>query len=144
MPGRDRQRKRLMDVLTHISEDSAMDTVDAMADYLLDNGVSVELPPEPEIPIGKSGTVKLPNGAEYPALRTDRGFVYVNEDGLYDFTTNPDFVADPEPLTAEAVEELLQWPIELITDHAGIRADLRRRLAPYMARTVKVVPDARS
>jgi hypothetical protein len=78
-----------------------------MADFLLANGVSVDLPPEPEIKPGTTGTAMLPHHGRARVMRVDgskwvtpyAGYQGVNE---YDDDEATDFTPDPEPLTHRA------------------------------------------
>jgi hypothetical protein len=132
MTDRDRQRQRLAEL--HAEWEAAGDSEPRqLSTFLLDNGVSVVLPPEP--PIGARGTVTLINRAQYPALRAEGGYVYVDEGGNHGYVSavHSTFVPDPEPLTVETVQDI-QQAIESTSFSSAEQARyVGQRLLPYVA-----------
>lgn len=143
MSERDRQRNRLATLLAGDVDGN----VTELANYLLDNGVSVELPVEPEVKQGDTGTatVRGVEGVRVMAFDGTNGLSwwsaeYIESSRLhYDEVT--DFVPDPEPLTAEAVEASAE-AVTIATHGARTVLDardfalraLRESLAPYVAK----------
>jgi len=84
-------------------------SLDGQADYLLDNGVSVEVPPEPGIKPGTTGTATINGVRGARVLRVGvLGVIdwWLAEDGCkYDDLEVTDFVPDVM-LTQEMLEEL--------------------------------------
>lgn len=134
---RERQRERLTELLRR----SGHQTNVTLADFLLDNGVTVEVP-EPVIAPGTTGraTVSI---APFPSQQ-NRGIVALNDDGdpwfhyvdqngyagAIDFDRVTDFIPDPEPLTAEAVDRIART---LAATGKG-QDSVRHVLAPYVAK----------
>jgi hypothetical protein len=79
-------------------------------DWLLDNGVSVELPPEPEVKPGTTATI-LAYGTRLRAIRVADGWYGALPDDGRDFHYRDhevaDFVPDPEPLTDDVVNRVV-------------------------------------
>ena len=150
---RDRQHEHLEKLLDDW-ECTAMPQPELSA-FLLDNGVTVELPPAVEVKPGTTGTGVVKARAGAPGERRpgiwgidpDDGrltFYAALADGLIELYSRnqvTDFVPDPEPLTAEDVERVVG---ELgFAAPASVRM-ARKVLAPYVAKAaldVCLVPE---
>jgi hypothetical protein len=146
---RARQRELLSELLISVpcKWNGAMDR-DALADKLLDNGVSVELPPEPEVKAGTTGTatyqgdpgvrvVRVDSWATEPLNFKGGPYVWLAPNSMSSWGTEADvtdFVPDPEPLTPDIVDFIVDW-FGLDDEEDGLTgAKLREQLAPHVAK----------
>jgi hypothetical protein len=128
---RDRQRERLDQLSRAWLEDPAGK---CHVDFLLDNGVTVELPPE-QVPFGTAGTATVQGEAGVRVMRTSVDWFTTNgrQSRLVADDQVTDFTADPEPLTVEAVQELQQAIETASFSSSELARFVGQRLLPYVA-----------
>jgi hypothetical protein len=131
MPGRDRQERYIADLINRAPMSGSL------AKHLVANGVSVELPPEPEVKPGTTGIATI-GGEPVRWLKDWDGWQYVGErtqgwtkDAAIELR---DIVADPELLTEEVVEKVVAYVRYGGQPGHTLETLVRAALAPYVAK----------